>query len=77
MTHTARNHLRVARTRLSEAGVPPQLLSARDLLAWEPAQWATLIDQARRRHLARVAEVAADPTRIFKEAYKPRRFPAR
>lgn len=38
MTHTAiRNYLRVARTRLREAGVPATLLRPADLLAWRRA----------------------------------------
>ncbi len=69
-TTVRHHHLRVARTRLSEAGVPPQLLSARDLLAYDVDQWATLIALARRTHLARLAEVAADPVRRFREAYR-------
>ncbi len=73
MTRTAaKHHLFVARLRLREAGVPATLLRPRDLLAWEPEQWAMLIDLARRRHLARVAEVAADPVRRFREAYRRR-----
>jgi len=70
MTYPARQHLRVARLRLREAGGPAALLRPRDLLAWEPEQWALLIDLARRAHLARLAEAAADPIRIFREAYR-------
>jgi len=32
--------LRVARTRLHEAGVPESQLRPADLLAWAPEQWA-------------------------------------
>ncbi len=74
MTYSARQHLRVAGQRLKEAGVPPHLLRARDLLAWRIDQWPVLIAQAAR--LARLAELTVNPVQVFREAYKPRRFPA-
>ncbi len=65
MTRTeVRHHLSVARLRLQEAGVPPDVLRPADLLAWEPEQWATLIK------LARLAEPPPRTGRIFTEAYR-------
>jgi hypothetical protein len=71
MSRSARDPLlTVARLRVREAGVPATVLLPRDLLAWEPAQWALLIDLARRRHLARLARAVADPVKKFVEAYQ-------
>lgn len=73
MTRTAtQNHLRVARTRLREAGVPATMLRPADLLAWRIDQWPLLISHAAR--LARLAELTVNPVQVFREAYKPRRF---
>jgi hypothetical protein len=53
---------------LREAGVPPEILSATDLLAFEPDQWPPLVRQARR--LVRMAELAGPAaSTVFREAY--------
>ncbi len=74
MTRTAvRNHLRVARVRLQEAGVPPTALRPADLLAFKPEQWGLMIKLARCAHLARLAEAARNPVRRFVEVYRRER----